>query len=945
VIPDLAQPIRQQRDAAFRLGLACNQHCIHCDRHTTRRDPELPALPRLQALVAAGVRHVTLGGGEPTLSPQLLGALGFLRDHAVTVTLETNGLVLAQPQARARLLDLDVRQYTVHFPGLDPATYGAITRDPDGHSAALQAIRALLGSGAQVGVSLPILRTNLAQLPDLAEFLTRELPGVHRVVLHTYQAQGPMAPQDLHPHPREWQTALLQARTGLQAAGIKLHLPHGTGLPACLLQAPETVPFLVARTASPPTLPEACQGCTLRDACPGPPAGLLDAFADLQLRPVLRRGVRRAVESLHSRSQPEANYVRDIVAATPRGPVVRELLLRIVQQCNERCSFCWVDFEAPPAPEEQLWNALESLTSHTPRPIVSFTGGEPTLHPQLEAFVRRARDLGATQIQLQTNATRCDGDRSIRLRDAGLTHALVGFHAHTAALYGQVTGTPALFEPAVAGVCALLAAGVDVHVNHVLNRENAPFAQEFVQFAHDRLVGGNGSRPLLVFAVAADLAGGALRPEVLPRLSELAEPLRRALDLCLAQGIPFAGVTHPCGVPPCLLGGDPRYVHDAARWRFEGDPDGQGPGPSSTSGKIPGCSECIYDRFCPGLRPEYAAVHGTGELRPVRILPRFAVLGLGRMGQRQAAWFATLPEAEVLAFTRRSQDPQLLQWTVQVTGARLLPRDLPDLAGAALVTLCDETAAHLPTGLALLESLAHLPAPRPLLLIEKPLATTALQARELQEASDRLGIRLLVHHTQVADPALVALRHVVAAGTLGALQAVHLTRHEPQRVHADDVDATLPVLHDHLVHEWSLVDTLARAAELEPSEPTQVTATIALIPQGFTADLTMHLGPLAVTIAARIGPKEVFQRTLTVTGTRAQAILRHGPGLRELWVDGTRLPLEPTDGLAAALMHVTDLALDPIGPDPQPWLTAALSAQAGVRVLQAVEALLARLTA
>lgn len=922
-----SQPLRTNRDAAFRLGLACNQHCIHCDRHTTRRDPEVPALPRLQALADAGVQHVTLGGGEPTLSPQLLPTLRFLRDRGATVTLETNGLTLAHPLARAKLLDLGVRQFTVHLPGLDVATYGAITRDPPGFALALQAIRGLLAQGAQVSVSLPVLVANVAQLPELPAFLTQQLPGVSRVVLHTYQPQGPHAPPEHQPHPRPWQDALTKTAQGLRTSGIELHLPQGTGLPACLLHQPETVPFLVARTSSPRPLPPECHDCTLREACPGPPPGLLDTFADLQLRPVLRRGVRRAVEGLHARSQPEANYVRDIVADTAHGPVVRERLLRIVQQCNERCSFCWVDFEAPAAPEDSLWQALDSLVEHTPRPIVSFTGGEPTLHPQLEGFVQRARDRGVAQIQLQTNATRCGEDRAKRLKDAGLTHALVGLHAHTAALYGQVTGTPALFEPAVAGVVALLAAGIQVHVNHVLNRENAAFAPDFVQFARDRLVAPDGSRPLLVFAVAADLAGGALRPEVLPTLTELAGPLRDALDLCLAQGIPFAGVTHPCGVPPCLLGGDPRYVHDAARWQFQ--PDAQACG---TSGKVAGCSQCIYDRFCPGLRPEYAAVHGTAELRPIVRPPRFAVLGLGRMGQRQAAMLAQRPEAQVLAVTRRPQDPQLTSWVAQNPGTHLGDGRSMDLQGVALVSVCHETAAHLSTGLALLRSLASHPAPRPLLLIEKPLATTADDARQLRQAAEIAGVPLFVHHTQVADPAVAALRGLLVDGRLGDVREVHLTRHEPQTLEGS---VARQVVHDHLVHEWSLVDTLVGG-----SLPQVRRVAITPIPQGFTATLDVQVGPVLVTIVAHVGPTETFQRTLTVTGSRGPATLRHAPGVRELRLGAQVLPLEPTEGLTAALQHLTSRALDPIGPDPQPWLTHALSADAGVRVLEAVEALL-----
>lgn len=378
-----------------------------------------------------------------------------------------------------------------------------------------------------------------------------------------------------------------------------------------------------------------CAQCALRDDCPRPPPGLLQAHPEISLQPIESRALQRALGALHAKSLPLEHYVRDIVEKHPDGQMqVREILMRIVQQCNERCTFCWIDFEASACPLDLIDATLQRIKTLNPRPILSLTGGEPTLHPDLVRIVERAHALDLPKIILQTNATLCgQQDRARKLATAGLTDALVGFHGHNAQLYEKVTELPHSFARAVAGVRALLSAGVAVTLNHVLNRDNAEFVSEFVVFVRDELVGAQGQRPLLTFAAAAEIAGGPLKPEVLVKISDLAAPLRLALDICLAEEIEFAGLAHPCGFPPCILGGDPRYFHDILRWRVDdaftalngtltgvsnGEPGVQA---QEMPGKIPGCATCVYDRFCTGLRGEYVAKHGTAELRPVTQWP------------------------------------------------------------------------------------------------------------------------------------------------------------------------------------------------------------------------------------------------------------------------------------------------------------------------------------
>jgi len=61
-------------------------------------------------------------------------------------------------------------------------------------------------------------------------------------------------------------------------------------------------------------------------------------------------------------------------------------------------------------------------------------------------------------------------------------------------------------------------------------------------------------------------------------------------------------------------------------------------------------------------------------------------------------------------------------------------------------------------------------------LVEKPLAASTEQAREIAEAADRRGLIAMVGHTFQFNPAVDAVRHLVARGELGRVYYVDATR-------------------------------------------------------------------------------------------------------------------------------------------------------------------------
>lgn len=82
------------------------------------------------------------------------------------------------------------------------------------------------------------------------------------------------------------------------------------------------------------------------------------------------------------------------------------VFFHILTQCNLSCSHCYIN-PAQHGTEKlslaQINHWLETLIQRSPRANLIFLGGEPTMHPELAAAVKAARNLGYTSITIDTN--------------------------------------------------------------------------------------------------------------------------------------------------------------------------------------------------------------------------------------------------------------------------------------------------------------------------------------------------------------------------------------------------------------------------------------------------------------------------------------------------------------------------------------------------------------
>jgi cyclic pyranopterin phosphate synthase len=120
------------------------------------------------------------------------------------------------------------------------------------------------------------------------------------------------------------------------------------------------------------------------------------------------------------------------------------LRLSLTARCNLACPYCLPDGEEPPGLlnlEQRL--AVIAASVALGASSLRLTGGEPLLHPQLDALlaaVQPLRDQGLREIALTSNGLLLTAERAMRLRQAGLDRLTLSLDGTTAASVAQMAG-------------------------------------------------------------------------------------------------------------------------------------------------------------------------------------------------------------------------------------------------------------------------------------------------------------------------------------------------------------------------------------------------------------------------------------------------------------------------------------------------------------------------
>ena len=183
---------------------------------------------------------------------------------------------------------------------------------------------------------------------------------------------------------------------------------------------------------------------------------------------------------------------------------------------------------------------------------------------------------------------------------------------------------------------------------------------------------------------------------------------------------------------------------------------------------------------------------------------RAAVLGVGAMGHSHARVYAEMENVKLAAIA--DPDARIAERVAGSygTNAYLDYRELLDREKPDLVSIAVPTTRHLEVALETIGRGIHV-------LVEKPLAFSLDEGREIIEAAEREGVKLAVGHIERFNPAVVEIKRRLAARELGRLFQVHARRLSPFPGRVQDVGVTLDLAtHDIDVMSYLLDSEVTR---------------------------------------------------------------------------------------------------------------------------------------
>lgn len=178
-----------------------------------------------------------------------------------------------------------------------------------------------------------------------------------------------------------------------------------------------------------------------------------------------------------ARVQDEAvSFCAAVEQAEPFRPLM--VKIKLTWQCNLACAMCdyWHTSLPTPLTLDLVTRALDDLAALGCRKI-HFSGGEPTLLPDLPDLIARARRL-KMRVALTTNGTLLTRELSKRLVRAGLNSVCVSIDSPVRSMHDHIRGAPGALKQTIAGVRELQRAAqrrgvsLPVRINTVVSREN-----------------------------------------------------------------------------------------------------------------------------------------------------------------------------------------------------------------------------------------------------------------------------------------------------------------------------------------------------------------------------------------------------------------------------------------------------------------------------------------
>lgn len=266
----------------------CNIKCVFCSSEGRSGGYELAGL--LREISDDRTGHIQISGGDPMLREPLevLAIVAHAKKLGKIVEFQTNAVLVEKWDPRrlaqlAGLIDFWNVNFSAHTPELDVA----VTETPGAFAARVRGVRALLKLGKPVRLNYIVHELNYRHAEDFVRFAADELPGFAWIQFSYVKGMGRAKNNQLiMPRFRDAAPYLNRAFRACAERGVEFDVDH---IPVCFVMdwKDHHADYRKMRTLTPGRhLAEKqqvadCEGCAMRDACPGPRKDYIEVYGAL----------------------------------------------------------------------------------------------------------------------------------------------------------------------------------------------------------------------------------------------------------------------------------------------------------------------------------------------------------------------------------------------------------------------------------------------------------------------------------------------------------------------------------------------------------------------------------------------------------------------------------------------------------------------------------------
>ena len=207
--------------------------------------------------------------------------------------------------------------------------------------------------------------------------------------------------------------------------------------------------------------------------------------------------------------------------------------LALTYRCNNKCTKCYVeDLRDVKELSTLEWKQVLDILWKIGIPHVTFTGGEPTIRPDLTELVEYAEDLGIIT-GLISNGRKLKNKKLVdKLVSAGIDHFQITLESHDPSIHDTMCGERGSWNDTVEGIKNVVPTPVYIMTNTTLTPYNVKDIAKTVEFLH--------SLGIEKFAVNSIIkSGGGKQEDLALSIEELDEALSTIISKANDLGMTF----------------------------------------------------------------------------------------------------------------------------------------------------------------------------------------------------------------------------------------------------------------------------------------------------------------------------------------------------------------------------------------------------------------------